>query len=72
MPFNQGQPGCEYFIDFSVRLKQPKLFLEEGYEVAHDQFALQMPVHPITKGEYSAPLNAVDKDKSIDIKGQNF
>ncbi len=72
LPFNQGQPDCEYFIDFSVRLKQPKLFLEEGYEVAHDQFALSIPVHPIAKGEYIAALKAVDNDENIDVNGQNF
>ncbi|WP_430811010.1 MULTISPECIES: glycoside hydrolase family 2 TIM barrel-domain containing protein [unclassified Carboxylicivirga] len=72
LPRVKGQTDCEYFIDFSVRLKQPTSILAEGHEVAHEQFALPVPVHPIAMGEYNAPLSANDNEADIVITGENF
>lgn len=67
------EPG-EYFIDFSVRMRQDKPFLTEGFEVAHEQFALGAP-KKVTKsndGEgYPAP-KFTDNGGNINISGEMF
>lgn len=72
VPAVKGKQGGEYFLDFSVRLKQPTALLSEGHEVAHEQFAYPVPVHPIAKMERQSNVSAEDGTNEITIKGENF
>ncbi|MBK3518898.1 glycoside hydrolase family 2 TIM barrel-domain containing protein [Carboxylicivirga marina] len=68
-----AMPGEEYFIDFSVRLKRPTPILEEGHEVAHEQFALELTdkEQPMLADNY-ASISAKDLNGQIEVSGQNF
>ncbi len=68
----KGQPNCDYFIDFSVRLKKGVSLLEEGFEVAHEQFAYPVPVHPIAAVEQFDNLKVNQGDDFINVEGKNF
>ena len=72
VPSIKGRKGYEYFIDFSVRLKQPTSILAEGHEVAHDQFVFPVPDYRKVTLEHYANIQMVDEDKTIVVKGQNF
>ncbi|NOU59741.1 glycoside hydrolase family 2 TIM barrel-domain containing protein [Marinifilum caeruleilacunae] len=61
----------EYFIDFSVVLKESEPFLKQGFEVAHEQF--QLPVYKKRKKEsVAANLYLHEDDGKIKISGKNF
>ncbi|WP_430816744.1 glycoside hydrolase family 2 TIM barrel-domain containing protein [Carboxylicivirga sp. RSCT41] len=68
----KGQTDADYFIDFSVRLKQPTSLLEEGHEVAHDQFVYPVPVHPVLMPEEQVALEAAENEELIKVTGKNF
>ena len=72
VPQFKGQSGNEYFLDFSVRLKQATSVLEEGHEVSHDQIVYDMPVQPVLKSEQLADVKTVEQDNGITVSGQNF
>ncbi|MCU4174222.1 glycoside hydrolase family 2 TIM barrel-domain containing protein [Carboxylicivirga sp. N1Y90] len=72
IPIIKGKQDSEYFIDFSVRLKKPTSILAEGHEVAHDQFAIAVPVHPIAKEEQHGNITTTENDEVINVNGQNF
>lgn len=66
------KPGAAYFIDFSVRLKEERPFLPAGFEVAHEQFALNRPVYkPVEDSKY-APLKLEENEALVLITGENF
>ncbi|MEN8116570.1 MAG: beta-galactosidase domain 4-containing protein, partial [Bacteroidota bacterium] len=73
MPRIAAKPGVEYFVDFSVKLKTGKPFREAGFEVAHDQFKLNLNAD-IGKGqtENFAELILNDSDNKLSITGENF
>jgi beta-galactosidase len=69
----EGSQDCEYFIDFSVRLKQATTILETGHEVAHDQFAFPVALKPgDEKAVSQANIQSLDKAEEIVVKGANF
>ncbi|MCU4177289.1 glycoside hydrolase family 2 TIM barrel-domain containing protein [Carboxylicivirga sp. N1Y90] len=72
VPAVQGQIDTEYFIDISVRLKQATSLLEEGHEVAHEQFEYLVPVHPIASPEYMAEVETSESEKEIIVSADNF
>jgi len=72
VPQVNGQPFSEYFLDLSVRLKQATSILEEGHEVAHDQFEYPVPVHPIAIPEHYADVKSSESDNAISVQGNNF
>lgn len=72
VPNIKGKQDCEYFIDFSVRLKKSTSLLEEGFEVAHEQFAFPVPVHPIANVIHHPKVSVQELDNTIQIHGQNF
>ncbi len=72
VPQIKGQQESEYFLDFSVRLKQATSILEEGHEAAHEQFVYPVPVHPLMKVEQYADVTVKEKEKVIEVVGQNF
>ena len=51
-----GHPGEEFFVRFSVKLKEDQPLLPAGTEVAYDEFKLDWP---------SAPLEPLVKEKPI-------
>ncbi|MDF1548303.1 MAG: glycoside hydrolase family 2 TIM barrel-domain containing protein [Bacteroidales bacterium] len=68
----KAKPEGEYFLDFSVKLKQSTPLLLSGHEVAHEQFKLPLNLSSIeTKGTF-APLKVKEEDNNIQITGENF
>jgi beta-galactosidase len=66
------KPGVEYFIDFSVQLKKDKPFRPDGFEVAHDQFQLEMYVPDKKEApEYDA-LKLTETGNMLEVSGINF
>jgi beta-galactosidase len=51
-----GHPGEEFFVRFSVKLKEDQPFMPVGTEVAYDEFKLDWP---------SAPLETLGSEKSV-------
>ncbi|MCD6355403.1 MAG: DUF4981 domain-containing protein [Prolixibacteraceae bacterium] len=72
MPLFVAEPGVEYFIDFSVRLKKDKPFRKAGFEVAHDQFKLDLFAKKETQKENLKPLKLSEKAENILVAGENF
>ncbi len=68
----KGKQDAEYFIDFSVRLKKGTPLLNNGFEVAHEQFTYVVPIHPLAKAEKYAPVTVKENDEYIKTNGQNF
>ncbi len=68
----EGRVGCEYFIDFSVRLKEAVSILEEGHEVAHDQFAYPLPLKSVERTEELADVAVSETAKALIVKGLNY
>ncbi len=67
-------PDVEQFIDFSVKLKSDKPFREAGFEVAHDQFKLNMNADNVTKkiDGNGAELKLGETGNSFTVTGENF
>lgn len=66
-------PGVEHFIDFSVKLKKDKPFRKAGFEVAHDQFKLNVAEMMVKKKpEELAALKLEECEKGYTITGENF
>ena len=51
-----GEPGEEFFVRFSVKLKEDQPFMPAGTEIAYDEFKLDWP---------SSPLEPLAKEKPI-------
>ena len=58
-----GHPGEEFFIRFSVKLKEDQPFMSAGTEIAYDEFKLDWP---------SAPLEPLVKEKTIQYNSGNY
>ncbi len=71
MPRMAPKPGVEYFIDFSVKLKKDKPFRKAGFEVAHDQFKLNLSTK---RGEENntGTLILKEADNKIEVTGNKF
>lgn len=72
MPMIAAEPGVEYFIDFSVKLKKDKPFRKAGFEVAHDQFKLKLYATKVKQKKKMAVLKLDDSKKAVSINGENF
>ena len=72
VPAFTAESGVEYFIDFSVKLKKDKPFRPVGFEVAHDQFKLDMYREEIQEQENRSPLELAETQSGIIIAGDNF
>jgi beta-galactosidase len=57
-----GHPGEEFFVRFSVRLKENQPFMPAGTEVAYDEFDLDWP---------SAPLEPLASEKQIQFNASS-
>ena len=71
LPDFKKEAGVEYFIDFSVCLKEDQPFRSSGFEVAHEQFELSDFIKkPAVTAEYSnLKLSLTD---AYLIEGENF
>lgn len=58
-----GHPGEEFFVRFSVKLKESQPFMPAGTEVAYDEFKLDWP---------SAPLEPLVSEKSVEFNTANL
>ena len=58
-----GHPGEEFFVRFSVKLKEGLPFMPAGTEVAYDEFKLDWP---------SAPLEPLATEKAVQFSAANL
>ena len=58
-----GHPGEEFFVRFSVKLKEGQPFMPAGTEVAYDEFKLDWP---------SAPLEPLVTEKAVQFSTANL
>ena len=72
MPMMAAEPGVEYFINFSVKLKKDKPFRKAGFEVAHDQFKLNLYTDKVDQKVELATLKLDDSNNGFSITGENF
>ena len=74
VPLIAAPPDEEYFIDFSVKLKKDKPFRKAGFEVAHDQFKLNMNTDFKVEeaNEQHADLKLSELNDVYKIVGENF
>jgi len=67
------QAGKEYFLNVHYVLKQAEPFLEKGYEVAYDQFALQTAESSSLVSVPSKSVLQLDQTESAyTLKGKSF
>ena len=57
-----GHPDEEFFVRFSVKLKEDQPFMPAGTEIAYDEFKLDWP---------SAPLEPLVKEKQVQFNSGN-
>ncbi|MEN8157336.1 MAG: glycoside hydrolase family 2 TIM barrel-domain containing protein [Bacteroidota bacterium] len=65
------QQEREYFIDFSVKLRQATPLLPMAHEAAHEQFCIPAATMPVKAGSDSSKL-VVKKSDIITVSGRNF
>jgi len=71
LPAIEIKPDVEYFIDFSVVLKNAQPFKEPGFEIAHEQFKLPWSIpKQVTTTEY--PSLSIQNENDISVIGENF
>jgi beta-galactosidase len=64
--------GKEYFLNVRYSLKEAEPFLEKGYEVAYEQFALTLPANMIASKTSTGKLSLQKTTDSYAISGNNF
>lgn len=74
LPELDAEPGIEYFVNFSFRLKQAENWAEEGFEVAWEQIKLPVKVAPASLFNASASQTASleENENEIRISGEDF
>ena len=72
LPEIKPEEGVEYFINFSVTLKEDKPFRERGFEVAKEQFKLPAYAAATKSAPQSDKLRIESSDKNTTIAGANF
>ena len=71
-PF-KAKPGAEYWLRVSAREKKDRLYCDEGFEVAFDQFAYPVKATDKKNEVVKGKLNINDADKNnITVSGNNF
>jgi len=72
-PIDKPVPGVEYFINFSLQLKEAEPLLSEGYEIAKEQFKLPFySKTEITDLANIPDLEFITEAEGIVIKGEKF
>ena len=68
-----GHPGEEFFVRFSVKLKEDQPFMPKGTEVAYDCFKLDFPSEPKIQKDNKGEVKVYPtEDGTLTIQGQNF
>ena len=68
-----GQQGEEFFVRFSVKLKEDQPFMPKGTEVAYDCFKLDYPSEPKIQKDNEGEVKVYPtEDGTLTIQGQNF
>ena len=68
-----GHPGEEFFVRFSVKLKEDQPFMSKGTEIAYDNFKLDWPSEEkeLKSNEGVVKVYPTD-DGTLTIQGKNF
>ncbi|WP_372653383.1 glycoside hydrolase family 2 TIM barrel-domain containing protein, partial [Draconibacterium sp.] len=70
--FSDSEPH-EFFIDFSVKLKEDKAFRKAGYEVAHEQFPVKIEMVSTADAQTSSPeLKLEETNTNFTVRGPQF
>ena len=67
-----GTPGEEFFIRFSVKLKEDQPFMPAGTEVAYDEFKLDWPSAPLELLPQAKSLSYVASVRGINCGNDDF
>ena len=69
-----GAPGEEFFVRFSVTLKEDQAFMPAGSEIAYDEFQLDWPAEPRHALENTAKLQktSIDNGAAVRIYNDDF
>ena len=68
-----GHPGEEFFVRFSVKLKEDQPFMPKGTEVAYDCFKLNYPSEPKIQKDNEGEVKVYPtEDRTLTIQGQSF
>ena len=67
-----GNPGEEFFVRFSVTLKESMPFMPAGTEIAYDEFKLDWPSAERKPVVAVGNVNVVEKVSEIDFEGEVF
>ncbi|UKJ06803.1 glycoside hydrolase family 2 TIM barrel-domain containing protein [Solitalea lacus] len=69
---SKQQNGNEYFLNVRYTLKQAEPFLEKGYEVAYEQFAISNTSSKFSPDTVKGNLISNKSDNSYTISGSDF
>jgi beta-galactosidase len=75
VPFNQPRPkpGAEYWLTFSVRLKEKTSWAPRGHEIAAEQLLLPLAEPAVSVGLRGLPpLRKTEGSRKITIEGEDF
>ena len=67
-----GNPGEEFFIRFSVKLKEDQPFMPAGTEIAYDEFKLDWPSAPLELLPQAKSLSYVASVRGINCGNDDF
>ena len=68
-----GHPGEEFFVRFSVKLKENQPFMAKGTEIAYDNFKLDYPAEPKQLKENQGEVKVYPtEDGTLTIQGRDF
>ena len=67
------EPGIEYFLDISFKLKDEQTWAPAGHEIAWEQFKMPFEMAPAKIETSQMPsLTMADSDSKVTINGENF
>lgn len=75
LPYNIPQPktGIEYWLNFSFRLKDEKIWAKKGYEISTEQLKLPIEKEVVKVSSKTLPSIKVEQDeKTITVNGKAF
>lgn len=66
------QPGCEYFLEISFRLKSKTLWADAGHEVAWEQFSLPWTTPAVAASTTHPALEMKESSERIEFAAARF
>jgi len=67
-----AKPGAEYFVRVSFQLATDKMWASKGFEIAEQQFDLQVPVPAAVNNSQGGNLTLNDSKDVIKVTGTDF